>query len=190
LRHSHGSESKTRRWIVTRHEVAELLSLIVAYWPEFQHQGELTVNAWHVLLKDVPYPLAQQALLLLASTKTFPPKPAELLEAIAELTLPPDARLTPAEAWQLVLREVQNVGYYGRPSLPLLVQQAVDCLCWHDICRSENVEVTRAHFMRTFEQLVTRQRRQAVLPRPLREALAEALLPRQLSGLPSRREEQ
>jgi hypothetical protein len=175
---------------MTRHEVAELLSLIVAYWPEFPHQGELTVNAWHVLLRDVPYPLAQQALLLLASTKTFPPKPAELLDAIAELTLPPEARLTPAEAWQLVLREVQRVGYYGRPSLPPLVQQAVDCLDWTDICRSENVEVTRAHFMRVFEQLVTRQRRQAVLPQPLREALATSMLPHQLPELPPTREEQ
>jgi hypothetical protein len=175
---------------VTRHEVAELLSLIVAYWPEFQHQGELTVNAWHVLLRDVPYPLAQQALLLLASTKTFPPKPAELLEAIAELTLPPDARLTPAEAWQLVLREVQRTGFYGRPSLPLLIQQAVDCLGWTDICLSENVEVTRAHFMRVFEQLVTRQRRQAILPQPLREVLAISMLPYQLPELPQAREEQ
>jgi hypothetical protein len=175
---------------VTRHEVAELLSLIVAYWPEFPHQGELTVNAWHVLLKDVPHPLAQQALLLLASTRTFPPKPAELLEAVAELTLPPDARLTPAEAWQLVLREVQHVGYYGRPNLPPLVRQAVDCLGWHDICLSENVEVTRAHFMRVFEQLATRQRRQAVLPRPLREVLTEVLPQRQLHELPSGHEEQ
>jgi hypothetical protein len=175
---------------MTRHEVAELLSLIVAYWPEFQHQGELTVNAWHVLLRDVPYPLTQQALLLLASTKTFPPKPAELLEAVAELTIPPEARLTPAEAWQLVLREVQYVGFYGRPNLPPLVQQAVDCLGWTDICRSENVEVTRAHFMRVFEQLITRQRRQAVLPRPLRDMLVEALPAHQLGELPPTRGEQ
>jgi secreted PhoX family phosphatase len=175
---------------VTRHEVAELLSLIVAYWPEFQHQGELTVNAWHVLLRDVPYPLAQQALLLLASTKTFPPKPAELLEAVAELTLPPEARLTPAEAWQLVVREVQRVGYYGQPDLPLLVRQAVDCLGWTEICRSENVEVTRAHFMRVFEQLVTRQRRQAVLPQPLRQALVLPQAALAFRALPVAREEQ
>lgn len=175
---------------MTRHEVAELLSLIVAYWPEFQHQGELTVNAWHVLLRDISYARAQQALLLLASTKTFPPKPAELLEAVAELTLPPDARLTPAEAWQLVVREVQRVGFYGQPDLPLLVRQAVDCLGWTDICRSENVEVTRAHFMRVFEQLVARHRRQAVLPQPLRQALVLPQVMTQLQAPSRTREEQ
>jgi hypothetical protein len=159
---------------VTRQEVAELLAMISAYWPEFVHQGEVSVRAWHLVLADVPAAVARDALVLLAATRTFPPKPAELLDAVAELTLAPDERLSPAEAWGLVVDAVRKVGFYREPDLPGLVGQAVRIIGWREICTSENVEATRAHFMRVYEQLQRRARRDAVLPAPLRERVSVA----------------
>jgi hypothetical protein len=167
---------------MTREETAELLALITAFWPEFVHQGHVTVNAWHLMLADIPAAVAREALVLLAATRSFPPRPADLLDAVAELTLPPDARLSPAEAWGLVLETVRAVGYYREPNLPGIVGQAVRIIGWREICTSENVEATRAHFLRVYEQLQRRARRDAVLPAPLRERLA---LDRALAPSPS-----
>lgn len=174
---------------MTREQTAQLLAMIVAYWPEFPHQGEVTVNAWYLLLADLPYDLAQEALVLLAATRVFPPKPAELLDAVAELTLPPDARLTPAEAWGLVLDAVRQVGVYGRPRLPGLVGEAVEVVGWREICTSENADAVRAHFMRVYEQLQARARREAALPPALRERLTigPALPERRFVALPGGR---
>jgi hypothetical protein len=159
---------------VTRQEVAELLAMISAYWPEFVHQGEVSVRAWHLVLADIPADVTREALLLLAATRTFPPKPAELLDAVAELSLPPDERLSPAEAWGLVVDAVRKVGFYGEPDLPGLVGQAVRIVGWREICTSENVEANRAHFLRVYEQLQRRARRDAVLPARLRERVSVA----------------
>jgi len=170
---------------MTREETAELLALITAFWPDFVHQGHVTVNAWHLMLAEIPASVAREALVLLAATRSFSPRPADLLDAIAELTLPPDARLTPAEAWGLVLETVRAVGYYREPDLPGLVGQAVRIIGWREICTSENVEATRAHFFRVYEQLQRRARRDAVLPEPLREQLAidHALAPSRTHAL-------
>lgn len=95
-----------------------------------------------------------------------------LTDAVAILSLPPDARLTPAEAWSCVLREVQRVGVYGQPQLPGLVARAVACLGWREICTSDEPDVVRAHFLRVYEQLQARARRDVVLPAALRARLA------------------
>ena len=159
---------------MTREETAKLLAIIVAYWPQFPHQGEVTVNAWYELLEHVPYELAVEAVKLLASTHTFSPAIAEVLDAIADLTMPPDARLSPAEAWGVVLRAVRAYGVYATPSLPGLIGQAVDIVGWREICTSENPDAVRAHFFRVYEQLQRRARRDTVLPPALRDRLHDA----------------
>lgn len=174
---------------MTRDETARLLAIVVAYWPQFPHQGEVTVNAWHELLAHVPYGLALEAVKLLATTQTFPPAVAELLDAIAELALPPDARMTPAEAWAMVLDAVRMTGVYGTPSLPGLVAEAVGVVGWREICTSENPDAVRAHFLRVYEQLQRRARRDVVLAPALRERLGVPAVPAPPTAIGAPRDE-
>lgn len=156
-------------------EIAKLLAIIAATWKKFEHGGMTEVAIWRSVLADIPYELAEAAVHYLIATHPYPPQPADLRATIAELTLPPDAKMTAAEAWKLVLQEVRRVGYYGRPSLPPLVQDAVDCLGWREICTSEEPEVVRAHFFRVFTELQDRARRHAALPPRLRAFMNPAL---------------
>ena len=84
----------------------------------------------------------------------------------------------------MVLDEVRRTGVYGQPRLPGLVQRAVDVVGWREICLSENVDAVRAHFLRVYEQLAQRARREVALPAMLRERLATGSLPLPGSALP------
>ena len=70
-----------------------------------------------------------------------------------------DKRLLPGEAWGEVRREVKRVGYMGKPKFSgALVQKAVDCMGWVNICSSENSSVERAHFLKIYETLINREK--------------------------------
>lgn len=166
-----------------RRDVSKLLAVIVAYWPHFGHLGEPTLVAWHRALEHVPYELALAGVEYLAATRSFPPSVADLFEAMAEFTLPDDAKCTPAEAWKRVIHEVRSRGVYGRPNLPGLIGEAVKILGWRRICTSDEPEMTRAQFFRVYEQLQRRARVEISLSPRLRHALkngavnAEGALP-------------
>lgn len=67
-------------------------------------------------------------------------------------------RLSAAEAWGEVICQVESIGYYGKPvfSTPI-IEKAVKCVGWRNICMSENIGVERAHFMRAYESLIDRE---------------------------------
>lgn len=64
------------------------------------------------------------------------------------------------EAWELVLDEIRKrCGAYGEPKIGNpLVQRAVECVGWKDICLSEKPDVVRAHFVKIYENLVEREK--------------------------------
>lgn len=71
---------------------------------------------------------------------------------------------TSGEAWQMVLREISRVGGYKAPEIQdPIVAEAVRCVGWKDICYSENVEATRAHFMKAYDQLLSRKKQEILM---------------------------
>lgn len=72
-------------------------------------------------------------------------------------------RPTASEAWELVLREIHHAGSYEKPKFDdPLIAKAVACIGWSEICRSEQIGVERAHFLRAYDELVERERFNAV----------------------------
>lgn len=64
------------------------------------------------------------------------------------------------EAWQMVMDEMRRVGgFYGKPNAQNpLVQKAIECVGWNDICISDKPGVVRSHFMQAYEGLVQREK--------------------------------
>lgn len=73
-------------------------------------------------------------------------------------------QLTEGEAWALVTKEQARVGgFYGVPNINnSIVQKAVECIGWRQICLAENLEATRAHFFKIYNSLLERERNQKI----------------------------
>lgn len=71
-----------------------------------------------------------------------------------------DDRDTPAEAWGDVLTALKRLGSWTTPVFDNeITQKAVDCMGWQCLCESTNVEADRAHFMKMYEQLLSREKK-------------------------------
>jgi predicted CoA-binding protein len=92
-----------------------------------------------------------------ASSKWFP-SVAELRGVALEIQARARGIPTAAEAWVEVMGQVRAHGYYGEPvfSYPL-IQQAIDGLGgWRNLCAGTNQVADRAHFLRIYESLSSR----------------------------------
>lgn len=109
---------------------------------------------------------------------TFP-SIAELREAAAETMQGAVKELSSGEAWALAWRAVGNIdpevsGSFARAveGFPLIVVEAmktygINALCYGD----EPVGVVRGQFLKIFDQLAARDRRKALMPVPLTQAI-------------------
>ncbi len=81
----------------------------------------------------------------------------------------PETFPTPGEAWRSAINAVKwwaGGGYEEKPRFRFpIVGEALECIGWQEVGRADNVEATRAHFMRIYEQLVTRKKEQMLLGR-------------------------
>ena len=63
------------------------------------------------------------------------------------------------EAWAEVLKAISSVGSYGCPKFTdELIDQAVSCVGWRNMCMSENIAIERAHFLKIYDTIHKRKR--------------------------------
>lgn len=71
---------------------------------------------------------------------------------------------TAGEAWSKVLKGISSVGCYGYPQFnDEIIDRAVSCIGWRNICMSENISIERAHFLKIFETLSKRKRMETLI---------------------------
>lgn len=165
---------------MTRPEVAQLIALAVANFPANQKLDmTTTASLWLGALGDIPYPVAERALLMVLSTSRFWPTVADLREAALKLA-PPTALPSPDAAWEELLRNIRRYGYMKLPewSHPA-IGRAADALYggWAHLCQSMTVESTmpdRAHFLKIYDAQTKAEREAALLPLSVREAMPGA----------------
>ncbi len=64
-----------------------------------------------------------------------------------------------SEAWHEVIQQINRVGSWGKPVFSSeLIEKAVFCIGWKDICMSSNIAIERAHFFRVYESYLTREK--------------------------------
>jgi hypothetical protein len=145
----------------------------------------LNVDAMRVyfdLLGDLPFAAmrtAAQRVLIEHPWSTFP-SIAELREAATATLRGAVADLSPGEAWSLAWRAIGRIDpeqegsiERGLDGLPRLVTEAVTAMGIPALCfGKEPVGVLRGQFMKIFEQLSAREKRQSLLPPQVMQAIS------------------
>lgn len=132
-----------------------------------------TAELWARVLADVPYDVAEKAMIKVLATVKYFPTVAEIREAVADLTT--GRPMTAHEAWGMVTSAVKKYGYYRESealaSLPPDVVSVVKRFGWREICSCEEPDVLRGQFRRAWEASASHAREMAMLPAPIRQLI-------------------
>ena len=157
-------------------EVAKILTLMASAWPSFEPSDD-KVRLWHELFGDISYQVAMVAVKKLMLSSKYLPTIAELRKEVLAVTTAAEDRITPAEAWGMVVHAIRDYGSYREAdalkSLPESVAKTVRYIGWRELCLCEEPDVIRAQFMRMFDQVATRRREEALLPPAMRETIGQ-----------------
>jgi len=159
-------------------EIATLVTLALANYPGIQDKDMgPTVALWEKMLSDIPYEIAESALIKVLATARFFPTVAEIREAAASIVNP--AIPSAAEAWGEVVQAIRRYGYYREEealaSLSPATAQVVRWIGWQEICICEEVDVIRGQFRRAYEEHAGNVRQEAVLPADVRQLIGSAI---------------
>lgn len=127
------------------------------------------MDIWFMMLSDIPYSIAQPAVLEHVSTNKFPPSIAEIREKCAGfISLP---IMDYGEAWENVLLAIRRFGYMQETealeSLEEITRRCVKRLGFQNICASENITADRANFRMIYEAEANRKKVDNQIPRQL-----------------------
>lgn len=133
-------------------EVAKLVGAMAMSYPSTQ-MGPENIKVYVSMLKDIPLDLLTASVQQCMAESEFLPTVAKIREKALSLTRP--VAPEPLEAWGIVLKEIQRVGFYHSPKFDdPIIAKAVDCIGWQTLCSSENQVADRAHFGKVYEGLL------------------------------------
>lgn len=165
--------------------IRSVLEQLFACYPNTEVTPQ-TVAMYLRLLQDIPPADLQTVVDQAVATSRFLPTIAELRDMYHALRNV--GRLTWADAWDMVQREIRRVGSYGTPQLAdPITAQVVKAMGWKAMCASplENVATDRAQFRDMYNAFAAREETaQKLLPqaRELAERIGGPVEVRQLLG--------
>lgn len=156
---------------MNRKEIINLIGIATANFPNLQQKEmQPTAVLWEKALSDIPYDIAEKALIKVLSTSKFFPTIADIREAVAQITQP--RTIDAMEAWGLISEAIRKYGYYQQAeamrSLPSEVADMVKRFTWRELCLSENVDTLRAQFRMAWDTQSKRTKELKALPTDIR----------------------
>jgi hypothetical protein len=138
---------------MTRSQALDLIAVIAAAYPTWR-PAEPTQRLYAKLLEPLTAELAERAVMeIIDQPGAFAPSIGDIRDRARKLALAASGapELSAEDAWAEVQDAIRFVGFYGNPTFSNpAVQRAVDALDWRELCTNENIEATRAHFLRLF----------------------------------------
>lgn len=174
---------------MTREEFGTIIAYLSAgVGKEFtRHQAEVYFD----LLGDLPLPALQLAAKRALLESKYPTLPTVgTLRELATDGAVGSSQLTAAEAWRMASKHAGTLccpyDFIGRErtadvqkrvlaSLPPEVRRCGEAIGWREIAKTDDPDITRAHFLKAFETVSGRQRREALMPANVK-ALAASVL--------------
>lgn len=174
---------------MTREETFKLLSIIKASYRnsglESKNSAEMqqTINAWAVMLEDVHYDVAIQAVKMHTSVSPYPPTISEIRQRAQQLTAP-ESLITAEEVWDMTVKAVRRYGRYrmdaALETMPTDVRPYVKR--WYiDVCNSEELDVIRGQFLKNYEVTAKRDREMKQFPQSIQNILLQGAKALQLT---------
>lgn len=155
-------------------EFGMFASALKTYYPrETLLPNNQAMELWYRQLQDIPYLVAEAALNKWVATNKWSPSIAEIRETASSVQhgdLP-----SWGDAWETVLRCIRMYGSYRESealeAMDEMTRTCVKRLGFRNICMSENITADRANFRMIYEQIAERQKKEQVLPLPLKEMI-------------------
>lgn len=116
-------------------------------------EDNASMDFWYMMLKDISYEIAENAVMEHICTNIYPPNIAE----IRKLCLERCQRqiLSFDEAWGVVQKAISTYGWYhpqkAFATMDELTLSVVKNLGWSKLCQSENPTADRANFREAYE---------------------------------------
>ncbi len=138
---------------MTKKEFSQLSIGMKAAYPRFQMLAtDEEMSFWYQMLKDIPYEVAENAVMEHICTNVFPPNIAEIRKLCMERCKQPILDFD--EAWGVVQRAISAHGRYhpekAFAEMDELTLSVVNNLGWTNLCQSENPVADRANFREAY----------------------------------------
>jgi len=132
---------------MTPSESTRLVGMLKAGFPRQQLEQD-TIALYAAFLADIDREPGEEAVRTAIATLKFFPTIAEIRDLAARKSVSlPDS----TAAWSEVMRAFGSVGRYREPRFShIAIDRVVGAMGWQSMCDSENVEATRAHFLRLY----------------------------------------
>lgn len=175
--------------MMTSEECTLLIKQINTMYPH-TIDSEVAANMWGRALRDIPYKVLENALLLHIQSSRFAPTISELRSNAARL-MPHERTLSDMEAWGMVMKAIRRANYYAEEEydkLPAMVQKAVgdpvNLREWAVMPSDEVQSVGQSQFLRAYRTLQQREEADAGVSPALQILLdiAEGNSPKRLDG--------
>ena len=116
-------------------------------------EDNASMDFWYMTLKDIPYEIAENAVMEHICTNIYPPNIAEIRKLCMERCKTPI--LSFDEAWGVVQKAMSDYGWYhpqeAFATMDELTLAVVKNLGWSRLCQSENPTADRANFREAYE---------------------------------------
>lgn len=158
---------------MNRQETTKILMTLASVWSN-ETIDEPKITAYQWALADVPYPAVEQATRTLLRSAKFFPKPAEILELIADAHIP---QVSTGEAWEIVQRQIRAHGHANFDQCDFgndAILAAVKRVGWRRLCLDEDQRFIRRDFDEALENAQERARKELQAGTKPLEALAAA----------------
>ena len=141
-------------------EFGSFAAALKTYYPKDNLlPNEQAIELWYAALRDLPYEVASNALMILVQSSKFPPSIAEIREAAAKLIHGETKDWS--KAWEEACRAMSRFGRDRKSlayeTLDELTREVVDRLGYRNLCMSENVASDRANFRTIYTELAERR---------------------------------
>ena len=145
---------------MSRAEICALVALAGSSNPAMQAKDPRPiVEAWSLMLGDLDPVLAKAAIIKVCRESDFFPSVARIVAAAEELDPRNEKLPTAAEAWEEVEKLIIQFGPYRAPQYSCdTVRRAVRAIGWLQLCCSENPAADRAHFLKLYESMRSKQK--------------------------------
>ena len=168
---------------MTKAETVKMFALITSIFANagrFAEPDAQMRDMWQMLLEDIPFEKAQQAVMAHSVNSEFPPSIAEIRRVALQGAV--EKRDTAEEAWALVLHAMKNSAYNSVQEFAKLPDICKRCVGSAQVLKEwaisedeSTVSVARAQFLTAYKTLDKREQERMMLPPSVRAALDEAM---------------
>lgn len=129
-------------------------------------EDNASMDFWYMSLNDIPYEIAENAVMEHICTNIYPPNIAEIRKLCMERCKTPV--LSFDEAWGVVQKALRDYGFYNPEkafaTMDELTLSVVKNLGWSRLCQSENPTADRANFREAYQAKADEMRNNNQLP--------------------------